>query len=53
MREALNEKCSETRLPQKRTVVLFSAYKNALRNIHALFQAFLPQKAHGYCVHGI
>jgi hypothetical protein len=24
--------------------------KHALRNIHALFQPFLAQNAHGYCV---
>jgi hypothetical protein len=23
---------------------------NRVRNIHALFQPFMPQKAHGYCV---
>ncbi|MFM2397934.1 MAG: hypothetical protein RL341_91 [Pseudomonadota bacterium] len=29
---------------------VFSRSKQAVRNIHAPFQPFLPEKAHGYCV---
>jgi hypothetical protein len=35
---------------QRWRVLLHSAFESTLRNIHALFQPFLPEKAHGYCV---